>query len=194
MTTKLLQDEPSKFEDSNDSFEIPETQVFPPTDHQDDELDSEGFVAMPDEEIEENDYSQSQALLQGIDLERNLQEFEDSDTIDLEISKLEWDDSTKNNDKDNDDTDSVAVTPDLDFGAFSTSDANVITELHSPKQSKVTSEISSLERNEVSNCSFDGVSIIQNIEKGKLTGFVFTHLMFCMPLNVYIKMLIRKLK
>lgn len=168
MTTKLLQDEPSKFEDSNSSFEIPETQAFPPIDHMDDELDSEGFVAMPDDGIEENDYSQSQALLQGIDFERkspNLQDFDDSDTIDLEMSKLEWDDSKKNNDKDDDDTESVAVTPDLDFEALSTSNANVITELHSPKQSKATSGTRSLERNEVSNCSFDGVSITQNKEK-----------------------------
>lgn len=132
----MLQDEPSKFnkngktsmdidriddmfEDTNDSFEIPETQADPPRDHPNDELDSEGYVAMPDEEIETNDCSQSQIVLHGIEFEKpsaNVEDFEgfdDSDNIDLEMSKLQWEDSTKDNDKNK----SASVTPDLDFSS-----------------------------------------------------------------------------
>lgn len=130
-TTKILQVVPSKyhkkshtsidsnriddmFEDSNDSFEIPETQTDPPRDHMNDELDSEGFIAMPAEEMESIDCLQSQVVLQGIEsVNRSLNgdEFDDSDNIDLEMSKLQWDDSAKDNDKNK----SASVTPELDL-------------------------------------------------------------------------------
>lgn len=159
MTTKLLQEETSKsnkkcrtssstnqnlshpfddmFEDTNDSFEIPETQAFPPTDHMSDEQDSEGFIAMPNEEIETNDCSQSQAVLEGVELETRSPmppRFDDSDTTDLEMSNLQWDDSTKNNDKNDDDTKSASVTPDLEFEGLSSAVTKEIEEsLISPK-------------------------------------------------------------
>lgn len=130
------------FEDSsNDSFEIPETQAFPPIDHLNDELDSEGYVAMPDEGIEANNCSQSQALLDGVDLQRKSstrQNFDDSDgdvDIDMEMSNLQWDESTKENGNNK----SASVTPDLDFNALSKTVARVIEDtLWSPQQSKVS--------------------------------------------------------
>lgn len=178
MTTDLLQEESSKFnakvqksvdndvkvnpilgmfDDSNESFEIPETQadpINPPRDHIDDELSSEGFVAIPDEEIQTqaNDFSQSQDLLCGVSLHTQLNvtrsdcmdegrmpndhgikeikneveakprfDHQDEDTTDLEMSRLEWDDSAK----DVDQVKSASVTPDLDFDMLSSTKAVV---------------------------------------------------------------------
>lgn len=136
------------FDDSNDSFEIPETQADPPRDDQahdtDDELNSEAFVAIPDEEMPSNDILQSQDLLGGVslldsqvnethesdvdkttsskgiedvELKKNctLTDFDESDAIDLEMSKLEWDDTGKEGDN----SKSASVTPDLDFDFLS---------------------------------------------------------------------------
>lgn len=165
------------FEDSNDSFEIPETQADPPRDHISDELDSEGYVAVPDEEIQTNDCSQSQVVLQGFELEnhtRNADDFDDSDNIDLEMSKLQWDDSTKENDKNKSasvtpdldfpamqasthDTERACVTPDLDFTGLSSTIANVIETLNSPNLSKGPNQSARSDqmdvRNKVSSCS-----------------------------------------
>lgn len=128
------------FDDSNDSFEIPETQANPASDDFNKNESDDDFVAIPDEEISTNNSSQSQDLLCGVSLfdsqvtrtvdvndaqlpksyikETNNDDafkgFDDNDDIDLELSKLEWDESTKDDDK------SASVTPDLDFHLLST--------------------------------------------------------------------------
>lgn len=165
------------FDDSNDSFEIPETQAFPPIEHpdNDDELDSEGFITMPDDGIVGNNCSQSQALLQGTELgmqsphQPDLDDDDTLDDMDMEISKLQWDDSaTDNNDKNK----SASVTPELDFDlmtklapiksverAFDTQDTDfgaplaksIFDALDSPHSSVLSKAPSSLGRNEVRN-------------------------------------------
>ncbi len=200
MTIKILQDERSKFntksktsidiandskstsiqindmfENSNDSFEIPETQVLPPTDHlnDDDDLDSEGFITMPVETFVANDCSQSQAILQADELGRrspNEPDFHDSDSIDQEISKLEWDDSANDTGKNlsvsvvtptldfnlvakpatAEYDRSASVTPDLEFEALpSTLTRSIMESLDSPKLLKVPSHLAGTE---VSDC------------------------------------------
>lgn len=194
--SKFLQDEPSKFGkksktltdnptestskiadnlninfDSDDSFEIPETQSFPPppTDQhdEDDDLDSEAFITMPVEAEDSNDCSQSQVILNVIGLGQRSPDqmnFVDEDSVDLEMSKLQWEDSTKENREKDDDSASVtpddlnfdvstkrvgvedddsdaSVTPDLDFDPPTTTAVqSILDSLASPKQFKVPSE------------------------------------------------------
>lgn len=181
------------FEDSNESFEIPETQADPPNDHINDECESEGFVVMPNEEIQVDVCSQSQVVLEGVELENespvllqgieskmqssNHQDFDasnhfdDTGNIDLEMSKLHWDDSAKDVGKDknasgttdmdfdcvtkrvdDDGCKSASVTPDLVFEGLSSTIAKIEESLLSPKQSKESIVSSSLDQNQVRNC------------------------------------------
>lgn len=129
----------SKSVESNDSFEIPETQPDPQRNGRlNEDIDSEDFIAIPDEDLATYNecHSQSQDLLCGVSLldsqlnvtptddveEKVLAvnhisklstdlNLEDHDSTDLEMSKLEWTDTTKEGDN----SKSASVTPELDF-------------------------------------------------------------------------------
>lgn len=124
--------------DSIDMFATPATQAIPPTDHlNNDELDSEGFVTMPAIGVNADDCLQSQVVLKVEEFGKqspNEPYFDDTDAIDLEMSKMEWNnpalDAKKNK--------SASVTPDLDFEALPSDITKSIMEtLASPEQLKV---------------------------------------------------------
>ncbi|KAJ6641704.1 Mediator of DNA damage checkpoint protein 1, partial [Pseudolycoriella hygida] len=145
------------FGESDDSFEIPETQVLPPDNHSNDEFDSEGFVVMPNEGVEENDCSQSQVLLNGIECQRLSPIPQELDDFDLEMSKLRWDDSTKEIDE----SKSASVTPDLEFPILNKPNADA----KSDSCTKIKDQ-NSVRHENLSDKSFTNVENITTKEKG----------------------------